>query len=147
MKITLCGSIAFFDQMLLVQKHFESLGHEVKLPPTEIKDGEGKLIPVAKYYEIRKTASVDETWVWDRKAEAIMNHFNKVAWADVVLVLNYDKKGVAGYVGGNTLLEMGIAFYLGKKIFLLNPIPELSYKEEIIGMKPIVINSDLSLVN
>lgn len=146
MKITLCGSIAFFDQMLEVQKRFENLGHEVKLPPTEIEDGQGKMIPVAEYYEIRKAARDDEIWVWDRKAKAIMNHFNKVAWADVVLVLNYDKKGVAGYVGGNTLMEMGIAFYLGKKIFLLNPAPELSYKEEIIGMKPIVLNGNLSLV-
>ena len=146
MKITLCGSIAFFDQMLEVQTHFESLGHEVTLPPTEIKDGEGNIIPVARYYEIRKRAGDDEKWVWDRKAEAIINHFEKVAWADVVLVLNYDKKGVAGYIGGNTLMEMGVAFYLGKKIFLLNPIPELSYKEEIIGMKPVVIDGNLSLV-
>ena len=43
-------------------------------------------------------------------------------------------------------MEMGVAFYLHKKIFLLNPIPEISYREEILGMKPIIINGDLSLI-
>ena len=41
---------------------------------------------------------------------------------------------------------MGLAFYLKKKIFLLNDIPEMSFKEEILGMKPIVINNDLSKI-
>ncbi len=146
MKITLCGSIAFYSEMVKVQKKLENLGHEVKLPPIKIKDGEGKLISVEKYYEIRKKASDNEKWVWERKEEAIRNHFKKVEWSDAVLVLNYSKNGIPNYIGSNTFLEMGVAFYLKKKIFLLNPIPEISSKEEILGMKPIVLNGDLSLV-
>jgi hypothetical protein len=64
----------------------------------------------------------------------------------VVLILNYSKKEIANYIGANTLIEMGLAFYLHKKIFLLNPIPEISYKEEILAMKPIVINGDLNKI-
>jgi len=42
---------------------------------------------------------------------------------------------------------MGLAFALNKKIFLLNQAPEdLSYTEEIKGMKPIIINRDLEKV-
>ena len=59
---------------------------------------------------------------------------------------SYDKNGVKGYIGGNTLMEMGLAFYLKKKIYLLNEVPELPYKEEILGVKPIILNGDLSKI-
>lgn len=146
MKITLCGSIAFIDEMDAARKELESMGHEVKLPPLEVADGEGKMIPVKEYYALRKAAADDHDWIWKRKAEAMRGHFDKVVWADVILVCNHDKNGVTSYVGANTLLEMGLAFHLEKPIYLLNSIPEVSYKEEILGMWPIVIDGDLKKI-
>ncbi len=146
MKITLCGSIAFIDEMDAARKELESMGHEVKLPPLEVADGEGKMIPVKEYYALRKAAADDHDWIWKRKAEAMHWHFDKVAWADAILVCNYDKNNIAAYIGPNTLLEMGLAFHLKKPIYLLNPIPEVSYKEEILGMWPIVISGDLKKI-
>ncbi|MCC7004617.1 hypothetical protein IT397_01740 [Candidatus Nomurabacteria bacterium] len=143
MKITLCGSIAFYDEMLDVKKKLEQIGHEIKLPPIEIKDDSGKMIPVKEYYAKRKAETKDTGWIWDRKEEAIRLHFEKIEWSDVILVLNYDKNNIPNYVGGNTLVEMGLAFHLKKPIFLFNAIPEISYKEEILGMKPILINQNL----
>jgi hypothetical protein len=104
------------------------------------------MIPVSEYYRIRKSETSDNSWVWDEKERAIRNHFDKIVWADVVLVVNYDKNNIPYYIGGNTFLEMGIAFFLEKKIFLLNPIPDVSYREEILGMKPIVINNNLNKI-
>ena len=147
MKITLCGSIAFFEQMLDVKIQLEALGHEVKLPPTEVPDEKGNMITVAKYYELRKTVTDDTSWIWERKEEAMRNHFDKVAWSDAILVCNYDKKGIIGYIGANTLLEMGLAMYLKKLIYLLNQIPEIDCKEEILGMRPIITNSYLSVLH
>ena len=146
MKITICGSIAFQDEVLSVKEKLEKLGHEVKVWPLEIKDEKGQLISVTEYYKIRKVASDDEKWVWDRKAEAVLEHFNKIVWSDAILVVNYDKNDIKGYIGGNTLMEMGLAFFLKKKIYLLNKIPALPYKEEILGVKPIIINGDLSKI-
>ncbi len=146
MKITLCGSIAFHDESLSVKKELEKAGHKVKLWPVRIKDENGKPLPIQEYYKIRKQAPDDKEWVWDRKAEAVRRHFNKVAWSDAILVLNYEKNNIKGYIGGNTFLEMGVAFYLKKKIYLLNEIPELPYKEEILGVKPIILNGDLSKI-
>lgn len=146
MNITLCGSIAFIDEMDAIRKELEALGHEVEMPPLEIADGDGKMIPVKEYYVIRKSAPDDHGWIWKRKAEAIHAHFDKVVWSDVILVCNYDKNSVMGYVGANTLLEMGLAFHLEKPIYLLNPIPEISYKEEILGMWPVVIDGDLKKI-
>jgi len=144
MKITLCGSIAFYDKMQEAKKELEGLGHKVDLPPCELYDDEGNIISVQEYYKLRKAGSEDENWIWDRKQWAMKKHFDKVAWSDVILVLNYEKNGIKGYVGANTLMEMGLAMYLNKKIYLLNPIPEKACKEEILGMKPIIIANDLS---
>lgn len=146
MNITICGSIAFYDGMLEVKKDLEQLGHQVKLPPFEIKDEEGNMIPIKEYYSRRKAETNDTSWIWDRKEEAMKMHFQKVEWSEAVLILNYEKNNIPNYVGANTLLEMGLAFHLNKKLFLLNDIPEISYKEEILGMKPIVINNDLTKI-
>lgn len=146
MKITICGSIAFHDEMLDMKGKLEKLGHEVRLPPSDIRDESGKMIPVKEYYEKRKTETDDSSWVWDKKEEAMRMHFGKIEWCDAILVLNHDKNGINGYIGANTLIEMGLAFHLKKKIFLLNRIPDISYKEEILAMKPIVTDGKLSLI-
>ena len=145
MKITICASIAFFDEILEAEQRLKELYHEVKRPPTEVRDDGGNMIPVQQYYALRKQDKPDD-WIWDRKAEAIKMHFDKVAWSDAILVLNYEKNNIKGYIGANTLLEMGLAFHLNKTIYLLNPIPEIAYKEEILGMKPTVIHGDLKKI-
>ena len=107
--------------MTEVTRALENLGHEVKIPVIGTKDADGK-------------------------EESIRMHFEKIEWSDAVLILNYDKNGIPNYIGANTLIEMGVAFYLGKPIYLLNNIPELGYKEEILGMKPVVIGGDFGKI-
>jgi len=147
MKITLCGSCKFTDEALSIKEKLEKMGHEVQIWPIKLKNDKGQPISVTDYYKIRHVASVDEKWVWDRKAEAVLEHFDKVVWADAILVANYEKNNVRGYIGGNTLMEMGLAFFLKKKIYLLNEIPEVSYKEEILGVKPILLEGDLTKIS
>jgi len=149
MKITLCLSIKFWKEMLEIQKQLEEMGHTVLTPPHEVPNEKGEMIPVEEYYRIRKDSDRgDESWIWDLKEKAIRNHFEKVSQADAILVLNYDKKGIKNYIGANTLMEMGLALWLKKPIYLLNPIPEeLGYAEEVKGMMPIVINRDLDLLS
>ena len=69
---------------------------------------------------------------------------------DAVLVLNYDKnkdgKIYKNYIGGATFLEMYDAFRLGKRIFLINEIPEGILFDEIQGFNPIILNSNLDLI-
>ncbi|MBQ7137013.1 MAG: hypothetical protein IJO43_03465 [Bacilli bacterium] len=69
---------------------------------------------------------------------------------DAVLVLNYDKdkegKIYKNYIGGATFLEMYDAFRLGKKIFLMNDIPEGMLYDEIDGFNPTILNGNIDLV-
>jgi hypothetical protein len=151
-KITICGSIAFYKEMEQVQGKLLECGHEVKIPELALevpsKSGAGKKVYFGQYIE--ENGGIDafpETHeIWDLKESAIRDHFEKIEWGDAILVVNPEKRGVEGYVGGNTLIEIGLAFFLRKGIFLLNPVSsELSCKQEIMGMKPVVLNGDLSL--
>lgn len=87
-----------------------------------------------------------KTWFGDasdyhKKTALMSGHFAEIEKGDAVLVLNYEKHGVDNYIGGNVLIEMAIAFYLKKTIFILNEIPgESSFLEEIIGLNPIVLH-------
>ncbi len=146
MKITICASIAFYNEMLETKKKLEALGHEVYLPPSEVKNEKGEMISASEYYVERKIKENTAGWISDRKGEVIRLHFEKIENSDAILVLNYSKNNIDNYIGGNTFLEMGIAFYLKKKLFLLNDIPILSYREEILGMKPIVLFGNLKKI-
>ena len=60
--------------------------------------------------------------------------------------MNYEKRGIKNYIGGNVFLEIGFAHVLGKKIFLLNEIPDMFYKDEIESMDPIVLKGNLNKI-
>jgi hypothetical protein len=143
MKITICGSVAFINQMAEVAKQLESLGHDVKFPPIAEPLHDGTMVSTEDYYKLKKSGLKNDDPFWKTHDQRIRNHFDKVEWCDAILVTNYDKNGIEGYIGPNTLMEMGLAFYLKKPIYLLNKIPEISYLEEILGVKPIVLEGDL----
>ena len=71
--------------------------------------------------------------------------FDLIAMSDGILVLNYAKNGIKGYVGTSSLMEIGLAYYLGKKIFLLNPLPDSSnyrWVHEVEIMQPVILNGN-----
>lgn len=152
MKITICGSIAFYQEMERLKEELEAHGHAVLIPllSAEVQEIAGdKKVYLGKYIE--ENGGIDafppEHKLWKMKESAIRDHYEKIDWAEAVLVANYEKRGIAGYIGGNTLIEMGVTFYLKKPIYILNAVSsELSYKAEILGMRPIILHGDLSIV-
>jgi len=136
MTITICGSLTFFPELSKLQKQLEDKGHKVLVP---------KSLDLLKSGTFKKPETVKDRLKDEATHDFIREHFRKIEKADAVLVANYEKKGIKGYVGGNTLIEMGIAFYLGKKIYLLYPIPDMEYCAlEIHAMRPIILKGDLN---
>ena len=151
MKITVCGSIGFYKEMESARDQLVKLGHKVKIPElameVPVEFGGGRKVYFGQYIEQNGGMEAFPAGhkIWNLKEGAIRDHYEKIDWADAILVINEEKRGIKGYVGGNTLIEIGVAFYLKKQIYILNPVSsELSYKQEILGMKPILLTGDLS---
>jgi hypothetical protein len=85
---------------------------------------------------------------YHKKVSLMRGHFAEIEVADSILVLNYQKNEIPNYIGGNVLMEMAIAFYLNKAIFILNDVPEEStFLEEIKGIEPIVLHGKLENIS
>lgn len=137
MKIGVIGSMQFVKEMLEFSDKLRKLGHEAFVTDLHkaMVDKDKDEIEEIKIYQKNNKDAIREFW-------------RAMQGADAVLVLNFDKKGIKNYIGGNTFLEIGFAHVLNQKIFLLNPIPEIPYyKTEIVAMKPIILNGDLSKIS
>jgi len=134
MKIAICGSIKFYDEILRVEKELEKLGHSVSIP----KKAEG-----VDYWTEDNRARVEAK----KKFKFIGEHLDKIEQSDAILVVNITKKEAENYIGANTFLEMGFAYYRKKKIYLLNPLPDQSYIiDELLTFDPIILNGKLNAI-
>ena len=130
--------MTFYVEMREIKDGLEVLGHEVLVPIDTYSDD----VPIEARSDISDKQKISAKIEYD----FIREHFRKIEESDAILVLNYEKKNVPGYIGGNTFLEMGHAFGLGKKIFLMNPVPNMNYSIEMHSMKPIIIDGDLTQI-
>jgi len=141
-KIVICSSASFYKEVVEVEKKLKELSFRVKVPLTATKMKKTGDFGVETY----------KTWMerpedYKRKAYLTKKHFKEIEKGDIVLVLNYKKNGRDGYIGGAVLNEMAVAFYLKKKIYILNEINKTSnFEEEIYGMFPIILNGDLKKI-
>ena len=127
----------FHKEMRQAQKELEAMGHQALVPKSiELMDTMGYVHPTID--EARVAAKIQHDF--------IREHFRKIEKSDAILVLNYDKKRIVNYIGGNTFLEMGLAYWLGKKMYLLHPIPDMDYKTEMLAMQPIILGGDISKI-
>src|SRR3989344_7364145 len=136
--IAICASISFYKEVVDVKNELMKFGFDVLMPHlAEIMEKENNF---DKEYYFQKKYRPDPI---KSKSEAVMRHFKKIKKSDAILVINNEKHGIHGYIGGNVLMEMGIAFYLGKPIYVMNPYDEnKSTKDEIEGIGSIVIDRD-----
>ncbi len=135
MKVCVCCSLSFTDKVKGIAKELEKLGHEVLLPNGVMIDAIHKpnFDPVAAKH--------------DNGYDAIREHFKKIKDSDAVLVCNYAKNDVENYIGANTFLEMGFAYYINKPIFALNPLPDYKYvNDELLSFGVKNINGDLLMI-
>lgn len=135
--ITICSSANFYRQAIKIKDQLEKEGYKILVPEM------AEMMRESDDYEV----SHYKTWFADpsdyhKKGEFMRGHFEEVEKADAILVLNFEKNGVNNYIGGNVLMEMALAFWLKKPIFILNEIPtESAYLEEIMGFEAIVLHS------
>jgi hypothetical protein len=133
MKIVICGSMTSSREMLEIGNRLREVDHEVVLP--DFTEEYAKLSSQGEMHEESAKNKIEH--------DLIRGYYEEIKKSDAILICNFDKNEVKNYIGGNTFLEMGFAHVLRKKIFLLNPIPESSYHDELVAMEPVVLAGDL----
>jgi len=133
MKIALVGSMSFAETMLWIKGSLEDgLDHTV-------------VVPAGCQMYVDGSRNIETKWE-KLERDVFREYFEVIKQSDALLVLNLDLHDAPNYIGGNTLIEMGFAYVLEKKIFLMNEIPKMPYTDEIEAMKPIVIHNDLEKI-
>ena len=135
MTIAICASLKVHQDIIQAKQKLESLGHQVIIPHTTNLIHQDKLSIKNLNQHKLKHGSVN-----------VVKHFDNIKKADAILVVNSTRKKIKNYIGGNTLMELGFAHYLKKPIYLLNPIPQVSYFEEIRDVQPIILKGDLTQI-
>jgi len=144
MRIAICGSIDFTMRIKEINEALLRMGHKTELPHMTKKILSGDI--TMEEFLGEKNRNGDIGFRKSSGVDLIKRYYNLIQESDAILVVNMDKKGIRNYIGGNTLIEMAFAHVLGKRIFLLNGVPEMSYTDEIKDMEPVVINGDLEKV-
>ena len=131
--------MTFAKEMMDTKRKFENLGHSVFVPSDiEFHLKDPFLID-----------NLDENYKHTIDKNVLRRCFNLITKSDAILVLNYPKNKIDGYVGTSTLMEIGLAYYLGKKIFLFNPIPkpkEARWAHELEIIRPVILNRNLKQI-
>ena len=139
MKIMICGSMSFAKEMLETQRQLQELGHQVDVPCDTEEFISGR--QHADNLEADRQHCVEN--------DIMRKCFDLVAAADAVLVVNYPRHGVDGNIGTSALMELGLAYHLKKKLFLLYPIPSsetVRWAHEVSIFQPTIIHADLTKV-
>lgn len=138
--IVICSSASFYRHANEVKAELEKAGIPTVVPKTARRMAETGDYDVMHY----------KTWYgneddYGKKADYMRTHFDEITAGDIVLVINDEKHGQSDYIGANVLLEMGLAWYQKKPVYILNDLPADSpFEEEIKGFTPTVLHGDLT---
>lgn len=137
MKITICGSMSFAEEMKDIAFRLETRGHTAILP-NDVDD----------HIKDKNLKHKDDTSITTEKLMFLTkDHMNKIDNSDAILVLNYDKKGIKNYLGSSAFVETTYALANNKKIFFFNEIPDMPYiSDDLKAFNITVINSDLDKI-
>lgn len=142
LNLAVCASASFYSEVIVFSDILEREDINVILPATAAKM---KREDRANEEVVVDWSSHPDGYGW--KAELIRGHFDEITECDAILVMNYEKHGKKNYIGPNVLMEMAIAFYLKKPIYVLNGVPEDSpLLDEILGLQPVFLGGDISRI-
>lgn len=142
--VVVCSSASFYRHAITIESKLRELGFDVVLPHNAYKMAEKDDFDT----------SHTKTWYenpeeYHKKSDYMRRHFDEIAKdsCDMILVLNDEKHGQPHYIGPNVLMEMGLAFFFKKPIYILNEIPKNSpFEEEIKGFMPTVLHGQLDAI-
>ncbi len=126
----------FYRELVDIEKQLEDRGFTVNIPVS------AQLMKKSNDFAVNHFKGVQSN---EQRGKFIRTNFKKISESDILLVINNEKNGMKGYIGPNVLMEIGMAFYFQKKIYIWNPIEETaSCKEELSTFDVEFINKNLN---
>lgn len=141
MKIVILSSMAFVEDIMEKKAELERLGHSVQVP------GDTQHALEVPDRLLRSYAPTLDTCVGN---DFLRTSMQDIAAAESVLVLNHPKNGINGFVDSYCMMQIGVAYYLHKKIFLLYPLPpthDNRFALDVSMTQPKVLNGDMTLID
>jgi len=130
MKICICCSLSFGDEVREIARQLEEMGHEVLLPNGVIN----RLSEQENFDPVQAKIDTDSSH----------KHVDKIRQSDAILVCNFTKNGIENYIGANSFAEMFAAYYYNKTIYTLNPLPDMPYiNDEIRSFGAKILNGNI----
>jgi len=133
MNIILCTSKAFIRDAETIAHDLERMGHSVHVPAR-----------MEVWGDHAKEKAQESLHEFTHEFQYMHEHFERIKQSDGLIVLNFQKYGIPGYVGGGMLMDMGFAHAMRKPIFLLYPIPRLPYQDEIEITDPVILHGSIA---
>ena len=106
--ISICGSMDFIDEMETIAAELTAAGWTVFTPQRAEAGFRWEDLSAEECIQ-RKKAYIDA-------------HLENIRRSTAVLIANYPKNDINGYIGANTLMEAAMAYTLGVPIYFLFPI-------------------------
>ncbi|OQA38707.1 MAG: hypothetical protein BWY51_00808 [Parcubacteria group bacterium ADurb.Bin316] len=139
MRITIFGSISNAKKIYAIKAKLEKAGHIVYSHELMKKYAEGDRELKDRIKKGHHKVKIKHnTFRW---------YYNAIKKSDAILVCNFKKHGIPGYIGGSVLFEISHAYILNKKIYLLHNIPKIIYyQDEIKAVQPTVLKGNLGKI-
>ncbi|MEM7217212.1 MAG: hypothetical protein AAF515_02535 [Pseudomonadota bacterium] len=128
--ICICGSMTFIDRMESLAAELQAAGYRVHTPVRE----EASL----------NWDALDDEQKQARKRAYVSGYLQTIRRSDLVLLANYEKHGIAGYIGPNSLMEAAFAYALDVPLAYLEPVGEQPCQLEALAMSSRVFGRDLN---
>ena len=106
--LSICGSMDFIDEMETIAAEQTEAGWTVFTPQRAEAGFRWEDLSAAERIQ-QKKAYIDA-------------HLENIRQSTAVLIANYRKNGIDGYIGANTLMEAAMAYTLGVPVYFLFPI-------------------------
>jgi hypothetical protein len=136
MIIGIIGSMHFSEKMIEVAEELKRGGH-TPLLSNFVHEFPGKDDEEKERTKLRQKFESD----------AMRRDWTTMSSADALLVINLRRHGIDNYIGGNTLFELAAGYFSGKRIYLLNPVPDIGYYDtELKAIDPIILDGDISKI-
>ncbi|MCP4418802.1 MAG: hypothetical protein GY805_19475 [Chloroflexi bacterium] len=121
--------MTFIEYLEDIAKSLEASGWQVHTPERDEADFRWESLTIQESIE--------------RKKDYIDAHLNKIKRSTIVLIANYPKNGVDGYIGANSLMEASFAYALNIPVYFLFPIGEQACKLEAESIVTKMLNGRL----